>query len=64
MAMSSVSWISIIPMQDILGLDSDARTNTPSTKTGNWEWRVSGNYIEGPLSRDLHDMTRLFGRTS
>lgn len=64
LAMGSVSSISIIPMQDILGLDSDARTNTPSTKTGNWEWRVSENYMEGPLSRDLYDMTRLYGRTS
>ena len=29
----------IIPLQDILGLDSAARMNIPGTATGNWQWR-------------------------
>ncbi len=31
----------IFPMQDILGLDNDARMNTPGTALGNWQWRLS-----------------------
>ena len=30
----------IIPMQDILGLDDDARMNIPGTALGNWQWRL------------------------
>lgn len=30
----------IIPMQDILGLDDDARMNIPGTALGNWQWRM------------------------
>lgn len=30
----------IIPLQDILGLDTDARMNVPSTALGNWQWRL------------------------
>lgn len=30
----------IFPMQDILGLDSDARMNIPGTALGNWQWRM------------------------
>ncbi len=29
----------IFPMQDLLGLGSEARMNTPGTATGNWCWR-------------------------
>lgn len=32
--------LAIIPMQDILGLGSKARMNTPSTVGGNWMWRM------------------------
>ncbi|MDD4033853.1 MAG: 4-alpha-glucanotransferase [Candidatus Cloacimonetes bacterium] len=31
----------IIPMQDILGLDEDARMNIPGTALGNWQWRMT-----------------------
>jgi 4-alpha-glucanotransferase len=40
-AVCSPASISIIPMQDALGLGSDARMNTPSLHGGNWRWRVS-----------------------
>ena len=30
----------IIPMQDILGLDDEARMNIPGTALGNWQWRL------------------------
>jgi len=31
--------LAVLPMQDVLGLGSTARMNTPGTETGNWTWR-------------------------
>jgi len=39
LAMSSVSFICVLPMQDLLMLDSSARMNTPGTVGNNWQWR-------------------------
>ncbi|MFC6725749.1 4-alpha-glucanotransferase, partial [Halobium palmae] len=33
--------LALAPMQDLLGLDSHARFNTPGTESGNWSWRVT-----------------------
>lgn len=43
-AMLSVCDIAIIPMQDVLGLKSNARMNIPGTSSGNWRWRLSPSY--------------------
>jgi len=48
-AQSSVADLCIIPIQDILGLGSEARMNTPSRALGNWSWR----YQPGSLTREL-----------
>ncbi|HLW66975.1 MAG TPA: 4-alpha-glucanotransferase, partial [Gemmataceae bacterium] len=40
-AWSSVADCAMVPLQDLLGLGSDARMNTPGTPTGNWRWRMS-----------------------
>ena len=32
--------MAIVPMQDILALDSQSRMNTPGTIEGNWAWRM------------------------
>lgn len=45
-AMYSRANICIIPIQDCLHLDSDARMNTPGTITGNWQWRFQWEQIE------------------
>src|SRR5262249_23505048 len=39
LAQQSVADTVIVPLQDVLGLGSRARMNTPGTPTGNWEWR-------------------------
>ncbi len=61
-AMSSVAEVSIIPLQDVLGLGTDARMNTPASAEGNWAWR----FQEGVLTDDLRDrlkaMTELYAR--
>jgi len=48
-AQASVASFSVFPLQDALGLGSEARLNTPSVKTGNYHWR----YRAGSLTRDL-----------
>lgn len=39
--MLSVAAIAVFPMQDIVGLGSWARTNTPGKPDGNWQWRLT-----------------------
>jgi len=41
MAMRSEANLAIIPMQDILALDTTHRMNTPGTSSGNWHWRFN-----------------------
>jgi 4-alpha-glucanotransferase len=48
-AQASVASFSIVPLQDVLGLGSEARLNTPSVKTGNFRWR----FQPGSLTHDL-----------
>jgi 4-alpha-glucanotransferase len=38
-AQTSPAGLCIIPLQDVLGLGSEARMNTPSLYGGNWRWR-------------------------
>ena len=40
--LASVADTTIIPLQDVLGLGSEARMNTPNTMSGNWSWRYAG----------------------
>lgn len=39
-AYSSAANVAIIPMQDVLGLDENARLNTPGVSGNNWQWRL------------------------
>lgn len=61
-AISSVAQISIIPMQDLLGLDSSARMNTPGTTKGNWQWRLSPSIELENKGQKLHELTLIYGR--
>jgi 4-alpha-glucanotransferase len=62
LAMSSVACFAVIPMQDILNLDSDARMNIPSTIGGNWAWRCRLEAFNGWASTRLSEMVDLYGR--
>jgi len=44
-ALGSKAKLAIIPVQDILSLDSKARLNTPGTIKGNWSWRLTKSQI-------------------
>jgi len=62
MAFSSVAETAIIPMQDILELDSDSRMNTPGTATGNWEWRFSWRQLKARQKQLLKELTEKYNR--
>lgn len=52
--------VAIIPMQDVLGLGSEARMNTPGTAEGNWRWRLEYDQL---TERDAVRLARLVTRT-
>ncbi len=54
----SNSMLMIIPMQDVLGLDSSARMNTPGTKGNNWVWRMSIDDINQDNAKLLKKLTK------
>jgi len=50
-----VATTAIIPAQDLLGLGSEARMNTPGTTDGNWSFRLlPGELTEGVAARLRH----------
>jgi 4-alpha-glucanotransferase len=61
-ALGSVGRLAVIPMQDLLGLDSHARLNTPATVAGNWQWRMPAGALTQELARKYALLNRTFGR--
>jgi 4-alpha-glucanotransferase len=59
---ASVAQLAILPMQDILGLGSEARLNTPGTVTGNWAWRLPEHALSAELAQRHAHLNRVFGR--
>ncbi|MEG2429726.1 MAG: 4-alpha-glucanotransferase, partial [Oscillospiraceae bacterium] len=62
LALSSVAKLAIIPMQDYLELDDEARINTPSTIGNNWKWRITKEQFSEELVLKIGDLTKLYGR--
>ena len=57
-AMSSVSKLCIIQMQDYLGLGAEARMNCPGTlSTDNWTWRAKPGFDSPELAQKIREMT-------
>ena len=63
-AWSSVADMAIVPMQDILGLGSEARINTPSTLGENWKWRATPEQIDTKIAKKLHHYMQMYGRVN
>jgi 4-alpha-glucanotransferase len=61
-AQSSVADLALIPMQDVLGLGSEARMNTPSLNKGNWSWRLAQGQFTPELAAKLADLARVTDR--
>lgn len=63
LAMSSVAAVAIFPLQDILGLGSEALMNQPSTSEGNWSWRYQSEMLTPEVCDRLREVTTIYGRT-
>ncbi|MDA8390257.1 MAG: 4-alpha-glucanotransferase [Gammaproteobacteria bacterium] len=61
-AMASVADLAVIPMQDLLALDSAHRMNTPGSARGNWAYRLSWADIPDDLAGRLRHMMRIYDR--
>ena len=62
LAMGSVADLCVIPMQDYLGLGSEARINIPSTLGGNWVWRMKKGQFDEETAAEIYRVTKLYGR--
>jgi len=60
--MKSVANTVLFPMQDVLGLGSEARMNTPGTLGGNWTWRLGANSLRAADQSRLKLLAEIFER--
>ena len=61
-AWSSVASMAISPVQDFLGLGSEARINTPGVAAGNWQWRLIHGVLTDELAERIAKLTRVYSR--
>ncbi len=61
-ALSSVAETAVFPMQDALGLGSEARMNFPGTLEKNWRWRLVPDQLKPELSARLLELSKTYGR--
>jgi 4-alpha-glucanotransferase len=61
-ALASVADTVLIPMQDVLGLGSDARMNFPGRQAGNWRWRFSWDQLTPDITARLRELVDLYDR--
>lgn len=62
-ALGSVAELAVIPIQDYLGLGSEARINIPSTVGGgNWQWRLAENAVNPTLAKKIARLVSLYSR--
>ena len=59
---ASVADLAIVPLQDVLGLGSEARMNLPGRAGGNWGWRFGEGDITPEITERLRRMTDIYGR--
>lgn len=63
MGWMSIANMAIVPYQDLLGLDTDARMNFPGKPEGNWGWRYRPEALNREVGDRLKSMTYISGRT-
>jgi len=63
-AWRSPAALAVAPLQDVLGLGSEARMNLPGTEEGNWRWRYGPGRLTGELATRLRTLTESAGRAT
>jgi len=61
-AQSSAAELALTPLQDVMGLGSEARMNTPSLHGGNWKWRFAPEQFTDELTTKLAQLAELTDR--
>jgi 4-alpha-glucanotransferase len=61
-AYTSVAGLAVVPLQDVLGLGSEARMNTPGVARGNWTWRAEPGAFAPERAGRLKRLAALTGR--
>jgi 4-alpha-glucanotransferase len=62
LAWASVAELAVTPLQDVLGLGTEARMNWPGRPSGNWRWRFTSDQLTDDLLDGLADMTEVYDR--
>jgi 4-alpha-glucanotransferase len=62
LAFSTKAKLAVIPLQDILALDSECRMNTPGTIVGNWSWRFKWQQLTDELREEFKQAIKTAGR--
>jgi 4-alpha-glucanotransferase len=60
--LASVANKAIVPLQDLLGLGTEARMNLPNSMSGNWVWRFKAGALTHEIGARLKELTELYGR--
>jgi len=60
--LASVANVAVVPMQDVLGLGTEARMNLPGTVSENWKWRYRPGALTADLSTRLRTLVSLYDR--
>ena len=61
-ALASVADLAIVPLQDVLGLGSEARFNRPGEPEGHWEWRFRWEQLDPQCVDKLAHLSEIYGR--
>lgn len=61
-ALHSKANTAIVPLQDILGLGSEARMNTPGLTENNWQWKFEWSQLEDETCKNLRNHIDQSGR--
>lgn len=61
--LASVARLAILPAQDVLGLGSEARFNTPGTVKGNWSWKLAPQTLDAELAGRFARLNHIMGRS-
>jgi 4-alpha-glucanotransferase len=64
LALSSPARLCMLQAQDVLGLGSEARMNTPGTAGGQWRWRLEPGQLTAAAARRLRGLTVRAGRAA
>jgi 4-alpha-glucanotransferase len=61
-AFASVADLALVPLQDVLGLGSEARMNLPGRQSGNWSFRFAWEDLTSEAQRRLRELVELYDR--